>query len=132
MSLNVVAQAKQLALDGAGNLLVNVVTPVLQGAAPWITQPTASGAVGTPAPGAALNVAGVNGPNLQSFSVDPSGKLALTEMGGLADIMIQVLLEIRAMRAVLTTLLCESGKYNPEDFQPGAQQDLTTSETTTP
>jgi hypothetical protein len=82
----------------------------------WVpADPIVSGpnAIGTPPTANPVQVGGLNGNVVQELALDSSGKVVISELGGEADIMSQILLELRAIKAVL---IAHDNTLLPQDF----------------
>jgi len=98
----------------------------------WVpADPIVSGpnAVGTPPTANPVQVGGVNGSVVRELALDSSGNIVVSELGGQSDIMTQILLELRAIKAVL---IAHDNTLLPQDFDSPSYSDPFTTQTVLP
>jgi hypothetical protein len=111
--LNPIKNGGQASLDPLGNLLINVATGAVSA--------TIQGVIPVHAVTATV----------QGTVPVSMGVMTVADTGGVADILTQMLYELRAMRTAIVALVTESGTYIPADFEPNSYSDAVVTENTT-
>lgn len=111
-----------LQVDSSGNLKT---TTTLQPGSAVVGQVKILGNAGVPIDGAsgqsappnAVQIAGVDtGGKLRAASTDVLGRETISENAGIADLLLLLIMETRAMKHALVQLVTENGTAQPQDF----------------